>query len=383
MMRRFILLGIATGMLGMAGVQAAEPETAPAAAESGIVLLSPKDYQVFQRQTLMEGTMRISGRCTVDFDGMEIRFSGKNLRGVNAPAAWTPIPVDPATGGFNTTVAATAGGWYKVEIRAVRKRAVVAQQTVEHVGVGEVFVGAGQSNSTNCGGNGSKSPLDGRTQPQSGMVSTFSGTEWRLADDPQPGTHDKHANGSFWPSFGDAMTEKYKVPVGVAVTGHGGTSINQWKKDGELFNWTLTRIRQLGPGGFRAVLWHQGESDAEMPAQAYADGLGQIIRDFKEAAGWEFPWFVAHASFRPGKPTLNTGSRGGQSLLWDKKIAVEGPDTDAMTGDLRDNGGKGIHFSKKGLDVHGKAWAEKVGAWLDTVLGTTGIKTKKTETDQW
>ncbi len=378
--RRGFLWGLLAGSLAV-GTTAFAAEAPPET--DGVTVLAPKDYQVFQRRTLLEGAVRLSGRCAGAFDGLEVRISGKALGAAAVPDSWLPVALDPATGGFNTTVAVPAGGWYKVEFRLRRKQATVAQETVEHVGVGEVFVGAGQSNSTNCGGNGSKSPLDGRTQPQSGRVSTFDGSSWRIADDPQPGTHDSHANGSFWPSFGDAMVEKYKVPVGVAVTGHGGTSINQWKKNGDLFNWTLTRIRQLGPGGFRAVLWHQGESDApNMDAETYAAGLGQIIRDFKEAAGWEFTWFVARATYIPGKPVFD-GVRNGQKLLWDRKIALEGPDTDAMTGDLRDNGGKGIHFSKKGLAVHGKAWADKVGAWLDTVLGTTGPQRKKTETVRW
>jgi hypothetical protein len=28
----------------------------------------------------------------------------------------------------------------------------------------------------------------------------------------------------------------------------------------------------------------------------------------------------------------------------------------------------GVHFSDKGLQAHGHLWAEKVEAWLDTVL---------------
>jgi hypothetical protein len=44
------------------------------------------------------------------------------------------------------------------------------------------------------------------------------------------------------------------------------------------------------------------------------------------------------------------------------------PDTDQLTGDNRQNGGLGVHFSDKGLQAHGHLWAEKVEAWLDTVL---------------
>jgi hypothetical protein len=47
---------------------------------------------------------------------------------------------------------------------------------------------------------------------------------------------------------------------------------------------------------------------------------------------------------------------------------LEGPDTDALTGDYRQNNGTGVHFSASGLQVHGKLWAEKVEAYLDPIL---------------
>ena len=55
-------------------------------------------------------------------------------------------------------------------------RLVVNQRTVERVGVGEVFVIAGQSNSANYG-NPTLSAADDR-------VSTFNLSNWRHADDP-------------------------------------------------------------------------------------------------------------------------------------------------------------------------------------------------------
>jgi hypothetical protein len=335
-----------------------------------ITLVSPLDYQVVQRRTVREGVVVVAGQCAGACDRVEARMEGKDFEQRDLPTDWTNVPWQGDVRNFRVELKTPAGGWYRLDLRAIKDGKPVASLMVPHVGVGEVFVGAGQSNSTSCGGLGSKSPLDGRTQPVSGLVTTFNGNSWRIADDPQPGAHDEkdYALGSFWPAFGDAMADRFKVPVGVAVTGHGGTSIKSWKTDGELFNWTLTRMRQLGPNGFRAVLWHQGESDRNMPAQEYADGLGAIIRDFRKQAGWEMPWFVARASFAPNQPLNEAGSRGGQKMLWENKTALEGPDTDTMLGDLRDNDGTGIHFSKKGLKFHGEAWAAKVGAWMDGEL---------------
>ena len=336
----------------------------------------PRELEVFQRRTADEGMARVAGRMLSQADVVRFRFTGKDRKGGALPGEWQEAKVGP-DGSYAAEVALAAGGWYQLELVALKGGSRVAEQRVARVGMGEVFVGSGQSNSTSCGGHGSKNPLDGRIQPVSGMVSTFDGRVWRIADDPQPGAHDSHTAGSFWPAFGDAMHARFGVPIGVAVTGHGGTSINAWKTNGELFNWTLARIAALESGrqggvrsrtGFRALLWHQGESDAKtMDAAGYSGGLGLIIKDMRTRAGWKFPWFVAQATYHPGMPPF-AGVRAGQKKLWTSGLALEGPDTDAMVGELRDNGGKGIHFSKKGLKVHGEAWAEKVGDWLEKEL---------------
>lgn len=44
--------------------------------------------------------------------------------------------------------------------------------------------------------------------------------------------------------------------------------------------------------------------------------------------------------------------RAAQAALWKEGIALEGPDSDALKSDLRERGGKGVHFSDKGLREH-------------------------------
>ena len=60
--------------------------------------------------------------------------------------------------------------------------------------------------------------------------------------------------------------------------------------------------------------------------------------------------------------------RNAHARLWKDKVAMEGPDTDTLTGDHRDYDGKGIHFSPKGLKAHGKMWAEKVIPFVDAQI---------------
>jgi serine/threonine protein kinase len=327
-------------------------------ANPNLALQSPLDYEVFQRASRAQGVVRVRGKVKPDCDQVEARLSGKSAAGP-LPEQWHPLKLGNDRA-FEGELPAPAGGWYKLEVRALKGGQPVAQTAVDHVGVGEVFVISGQSNSTNCS--------QDKLKQQSGMVATFGGDQWRLADDPQLGVHDHTGGGSPWPAFGDALYEKYKVPIGIASTGHAGKSVNEWRPGSELYTFLLTRIKQLGKGGFRAVLWHQGESDVNMPSEEYAKKLGEIIAASKKDAGRDFPWFVAQVSYQnPYNPSFPL-VRAGQKKLWDTGVALEGPDTDTLGGDNRDNNGAGIHFSAKGLRAHGKMWADKVGAYLDKVL---------------
>jgi len=358
---------VATLALLVAGFAAAQQPAAPptplrAPDAPVLIVSSPIEYQVFQWRTRMSGFVRVAG--TVG-DGLlvEARVTSQSLAGP-LKGAWISIPIDAAARSFFAELPVAAGGWYRVEVRALRGGQTASTGAVEHVGVGEVFVGAGQSNST--------SYAEFKTQPQSGMVVSYDGIQWVIANDPQPGAQDitgaKAQKGSFWPSFGDAMYAHYKVPIGVAVTGHGGTGTNMWMPDAPigLFKGTMVRVSQLGVGGFRALLWHQGESDFNTPSDTYTARMAIIIATSHQRAGWAFPWFVAKASYEGPLGRFSDQTAAGQKQLWDKGIALRGPDTDVLTGDYRDS--TGTHFSLKGLKAHGETWAAAVEAYLDPLL---------------
>jgi len=361
------------------------------AADAGITVQSPQEMQVFQRKNVKTGIISFKGTLQSECDAVKARASGKSQAAELDPT-WQPLVFDPAKKEFSGELGVPAGGWFRVEIQALKGGAEVAHATIEHVGVGEVFVIAGQSNSTNYGAE--------KQKPASGMVSTFDGKSWRIADDPQPGVQDGSNGGSFIPAFGDALYEKYKVPIGVASTGAGATSVRQWlpkgekveplptltghvkitgpnvgESTGDLYDGLIKRMAALGPKGCRAVLWHQGESDAgqarggypaerQITAENYAKLLNKLIGASQESAGWKCPWFVAQTTFHSPKDASDAEFRAAQKSLWDSGAAIEGPDTDALVGDLRN----GVHFSAKGQQAHGKAWAEKVSAWLDKEL---------------
>ncbi len=344
-------------------------------------LSSPSDYQVFQRHGLTTGTITLGGTLPEGI-GSEVTLQARLDAGDWRSVALFAVGKTE----FSTPYNAPPGGWYRLGVRLLADKQVIGEASVAHVGVGEVFVIAGQSNSANHGAE--------KQRVGSGNVATFDGEAWRIAHDPQPGASGD--GGSFVPPFADAIAERFGVPVGIVATGVGATSVREWLPEGATFpnpptitdkvtplpdgTWAskgglfsnfVERARSLGPAGFRAVLWHQGESDANqrdpsrtLPGELYTRSLKQLIHDSRREVGWDFPWFVAQASYHtpddPGSPDL----RAAQAALWGSGIALEGPDTDALTGEYRDHGGKGVHFSGPGLRAHGQAWADQVAPWL-------------------
>lgn len=336
------------------------------------------------------GTILVRGHASTSASRVRVCVKGRSISGPLS-GRWTELPLDRSTGEFNASVDVAAGGFYSVEVQLRHGRHLVGNVTIPHVGVGEVFVISGQSNSTNYG--------EALQTTETGMVATFSGESWRIANDPQPGTQDDSKKGSFIPSFGDALYRRYQVPIGVASVGHGSTSVRQWLpagepievmptmtryvtrtsdgvlvSDGTLFNGMMHRIEQLGPHGFRAVLWHQGESDSHQPAEheiapaEYGRMLESIILSVRKKAGWDIPWFVAEVSYHNPEDPSNPGLREVQQGLWKSDLALQGPDTDTLTAQYRQNNGKGTHFSGAGLQAHGLLWAKSVEAWLDGVI---------------
>ncbi len=365
-------------------------------AATDLRLSAPTDYQVHQRATT-NGSVTVAGLTPVpDGAQLEVLLAGKDLENKWRPLATT----ESGPAGFRGRFDAPAGGWYRLEVRARRGEETVAHAVVEHIGIGEVFVITGQSNSANHG--------DERQQPKSGLVAALANGRWQIANDPQPGA--SGSAGSFLPPFGDAMVERFKVPVGLVAAGVGATSVREWlprdtrfpnpptltgnvsrlengewSSKGTLFDGLVKRMKSLGPRGFRAVLWHQGESDANqtdktrtLSGPLYEQHLALLIRESRRAIGWDAPWFVAQASYHTPEDRGSPEIRAAQAALWSKGIALEGPDTDALDGAFRDGGGKGVHFSGAGLREHGARWAQKVAPWLVKELSSPQPKRRTT-----
>lgn len=333
-------------------------------ADPSVKVVQPVERQVFQRaegrvtQVPVEVTANAAiGRLVAT---ARLASGGPQLAEVELDMARSGT-ADKSTARFLGNLELPAGGWYRlsVNVDGIAGPAEVAH--VERFGVGEVFVVAGQSNSTNHG--------EEKLPSMDDRVSAFDGKSWTLAADPMPGVQDGSGSGSPWPVCGKALVAAWDVPVAFASCGYGGTSLLQWQKDSAplqgrpatLQAVLVQRVKALGE--FRAILWHQGESDAGggMTTADYAAKFRALRDAVAKETGSTAPWVVAHVSFVPELAREKMDAiRAAQAELWKEKVALEGPDTDDLLGDMRHK--DRIHFSKKGLEAHGKRWAERLVA---------------------
>ena len=378
-LRRRVALLLALGVAPLLA-HGAEPEPEGAA----LRIVRPVEWAVVQRHDRAGGAIPVEVRAEVPEAGA---IEARVALAIDAP--WHTLTRKGGT--FTGLLAAPAGGWHRLEVRSVVEGAVMGMTTVERVGVGEVFIVAGQSNSANHG--------EERLAPATDRVVALDPEGvWRVAADPQPGASGD--GGSFLPALGDRLEAELNVPIGLVACGIGATSVREWlpegsrfpapptitarvrpvagggfESDGAAFAMLVGRMKQLEPTGFRAVLWHQGESDANqqdrsrtLPGPLYEAMLERVIRATRAELGREHPWFVARATYHVPGDESSTDIRAAQAAVCRDGLALPGPDTDALQGLLRDSGGRGVHFSGAGQRRHAEAWFTAIAPWLEARL---------------
>ena len=333
----------------------------PTSAESvrvALTITAPITRQVIQRDGKNGADVIVRGTVTSASDAIEA--SAELVQGATSGKGtdWVEIAKGGSTGGeFNGKIRLSAGGWYKISVRVRKGGQIVAEASIDKAGIGEVFVTAGQSNSANFG-----TP---KQTAQDDRVVYFDGKSFLPAQDPIPGGCG--GGGSPWSIMGDLVAKSQGVPVCFRSASLTWTEVKNWMPpDTQLYKNLAQCVKAFGPGGVRAVLWHQGESDTLVSTSAatYCERLQAVIEALNKDCEYPLPWVVAKASFHPGsQPPQQKEVALGQQMLWDKKISLPGPNTDELLGDTYRS--DGVHFNDKGLHKHGQLWAEKISAWLD------------------
>lgn len=176
-------------------------ELAPA-----LILSAPLERQVSQRTDDNQADIVVAGVVKEAADIIEAKADLATGVENGEAVGWTTIArhEDIIAGKFSSLITLKAGGWYVSTVRARRGEEVVAEAVIEKVGVGEVFITAGQSNSANFG-RPKQAAKDDR------VVYRNRRGQFVPAGDPIPGGCGR--DGSPWPILGDLIVESQQVPV--------------------------------------------------------------------------------------------------------------------------------------------------------------------------
>lgn len=336
---------------------------------ASLEISSPAPRQVIQRTGMRFGEPNAlgSGRVTIaatadavlPAEGWEARAVPVG-RAFGRGCDWTKLPATVAGQRVELTLEVPAGGWYRLEVRSGDFTGVV-----EPVGVGDLFIVAGQSYASNTG----EERL--RVDDPEGRVVAYDlrrGT-WQVAHDPQPSTTPADG-GTPWPALMNLLLPVARVPVGMVNVAVGGTSVRQWLPGEELvsgerryrmFDDLVTAGQTLGR--FRAVLWQQGESDVidKTTAPVYQERLRRIVTTAAEKWGFHPPWLLAKSTCHPTvyvRPEQEGVIRGALEGLLREPDFLRGPDTDQLceVGLYRAPMGTRRHFAPAGQRAAGSLW---------------------------
>lgn len=262
------------------------------------------------------------------------------------------------------------GGWYRLHIRALSNAITISETTVERMGVGEVFIVAGQSNA--AGGHlGNPGAADDRVTvvdwyeddlPEARLPLIFSQAASNRRMAPFNPLH-------IWGMLGDRLVSRLNVPVLFLGSAYSGTNSEVWRISAQGQNPGgapgpfLMPYRSISASldhyarrtGVRAILWHQGESDnGYRGQQAYFDNIKVVIDKTRQQSGYgRLPWVVSRVSYIGGRtdPAIIAGQN---QLIQTVDQVWPGPETDGYTG--IDDRFDGLHFGGNGLNTLTNLW---------------------------
>jgi Tol biopolymer transport system component len=225
-----------------------------------IRITNPKPYQIYQRDASGHANINISGTYAGNPAAIEARWNN---------GAWQTLTSNPSGGSFTGTLSDLNAGQGILEVRFTDNPAAFWRQ--RYVGIGDIYLVAGQSNA------------EGRINtPQFYTHQTLRAgvydqqNRWREAYDPTDGTFTNGQN-SVWPLLATKIMASQNVPVAFITTAEGATGLTTvgyfggiWQRTNYTYESCVTIVHNSGVNGLKAILWYQGETDANSPSTTVA-----------------------------------------------------------------------------------------------------------------
>lgn len=271
-----------------------------------------KDWQIFQ-QAGEKVTVHLSGSWIVPQAAIEVgvKWARPMIRLINEKDNYQILPwtdtdskeTDTCHGQWEYDLSIPEGGLYRIETGLDTESTdpkyhwIFRGDIRMHIGAGDIFVIAGQSNAAGYG-------RDFATDEPDMSVHVYRNRRsWEIASHPlndstdasdDPNAEMGIAGISPYLSFGKRYSEMSNRPVGLISTAKGGQPISRWDRrtDGTLFSNMLEKIRECG-GRVAGILWYQGCTDACPDcADNYFEAFKYMVNDLREELGCVVPFFT-------------------------------------------------------------------------------------------
>jgi hypothetical protein len=326
-----------------------------------ITVTAPVNNQVNQRNLAGAASIAITAVVLQPYTQIEGRLTPTDGN-VHAEKIWD-FDEEQIRQGFLTAFVQAETGWYRLKISGTRQNGDIDTVSIARIGVGEVFLVAGNSNAMGLPGLGAKSASD--------QVVSFNAVNKELnvenitvaPNEPMPKPsfnilekdHYIFPSGEtawYWGELGDLLAKRLKAPVlflnaawaaanseSYRTAASGKDAINpyvgKYWPNRQPYSNIVNTIRHFNSWlGIRAVLWSHGENDAQMKftEQDYFTNIQTLITSSRADAGYNVPWVIARNSASniikdPYLPVVNAQNRLAALKGFN---TFQGPDLDTI-----------------------------------------------------
>jgi NPCBM/NEW2 domain/Carbohydrate esterase, sialic acid-specific acetylesterase len=361
-----------------------------------ITISNPLNNAIYQRNAASQANLVISGSYNANIvTAVQAKLTNADNNVVVID--WTIIAQNPSKGYYSGTLYNVPAGWYSLEVRSLKSGVVLNTTSLNRVGIGDVFMIAGQSNAQGYIYNN----YLGASSPK--VTTHNNGVYCSNQDFPFPNL--TQLSGTVKPSsagrdawcygkLGDDLVAQNGFPVAFFNSGASGASSENWKvsSDGQPTNNPFTGLQFCSVTfennglpysvglpysnfkrglnyynsmfGARAVLWHQGESDRFLgiSTAAYQSNVSYVINKSRADFSSNLPWVISRVSYESS--TTSAAVISGQNNLINGSAQIfAGPMTDGVnnTTDPGSRDGIDLHFQNQGLVALANNWK----AYLD------------------
>ncbi len=356
-----------------------------ASAIAQLIVDFPLEKAVYQRSANNSLDVTISGRYTDTLTTkIEVRLLNAATHQTVFGFDWASLSASPILGKFYGLLPNVPSGNYHLQIRNLNGTSAIDTFTVNSLGIGEVFVVSGQSNSVGFF-------QFGAVSAQSDSVVTHNYSNYfpqlqhtanipafpllgKIEFDDYVG--EKGRSSWCYGKLGDLLTARLNVPISFFNAGAIRTSSKNWMESrlggpttheyfnaqyGDLVGMPYVHLKNVlhfyaSQFGTHANLWHQGETDTfkNYSTQFYADNLNLVKSQTRKDFHPDLSWMVARVSF-DGTNASSAVIGGQNTVIQADQNTFYGPSTDQITF-RNQEAGDNVHFFGPSIVALAEAW---------------------------